>query len=1048
MSVYDNETAFVDSTATSISLAEMFGVTAGSSDPTYLVLTMLDRSEYTAGASGATGTLTGNGHTLSLSSLGGDGRGAGIVFTYQASTGLYYNSTYGYLNQLVYNSSSSAGDVTNLSLFGMSNLSEANSFASNPDLMMEVDASGYIGSATVVTSPGYIATVPAQATPDSIAAAANSLVGDAWNMDGCWVLASTISAEAGASLPVQSTLVGLPGQANGEWIVAFNGPAGQSGNWQSMVTAGEMIVFEPAGGGGHITTCVSGSGSTAMLVDNITYIGSNGQILNSANDGSSSDVLISAPHLASQEFAGVSASTVVIYELDTPIVTANVTSDSLACNASQSLGGLLSATDPANKAITSWQIYDTASNDDLVLNGTDYSDHSASNALTASSLVAVSLLAGASPTSDTLQVRAYNGSYWGDWTSLGVTIVPTAAPASAPMLESQTANQTWVGGRAFSVALPSGTFKDPQAETLAYAATLASGQALPSWLTFNATTDSFSGTAPTTAETLSIKVTAVDTSGLSVTDTFSAAVIGPPQLAVQTANQSWNSGKAFTLALPAGTFTDPQGETLTYSATQSNGLALPSWLTFNAAADTFSGTPPLTAETLGITVTATDSSGLAVSDMFSATVIGPPQLTSQTQSQTWTESKTFALTLPASTFSDPQGEKLTYSATLSNGQALPAWLIFNAASDSFSGTAPGTAQSLTVDVTATDTSGLSVSDIFAINIVAAASAPVVSEPTPSQIWKAAQSFSLALPSNTFTDPQGENLTYTATLTNGQVLPGWLKFNNTTDTFSGTPTNAAETLNIKVTAADTSGLSVSETFAATVLATPEVTAQTPNQSLTEGKAFSLALPANTFTDPQGETLTYTAKQQNGQPLPSWLQFNAATDTFSGTAPSTAQTLNVQVSATDTSGLTTSEDFAAVVQPPPAPKPGIAVTNATPGQTWTDGTAVGFTLPTNTFTDALGLKMSFAAYELSGPNATSWLYFNPTADELFGTVPATETGTAILAVVATDSQHMTAEDIFSVTFAPNTSNHNTATVKALGVVQQPDTTQVSAMLAIHT
>ena len=36
-----------------------------------------------------------------------------------------------------------------------------------------------------------------------------------------------------------------------------------------MVTAGEMIVFEPAGGGGHVTTCVSGSGSTAMLVDNV-----------------------------------------------------------------------------------------------------------------------------------------------------------------------------------------------------------------------------------------------------------------------------------------------------------------------------------------------------------------------------------------------------------------------------------------------------------------------------------------------------------------------------------------------------------------------------------------------------------------------------------------------------------------------------------------------------------------------------------------------------------------------------------------------------------
>ena len=54
----------------------MFTVSAGSTDPAYLVLTVLDRDEYTAGASGATGTLTGNGHTLGLSSIGGDGRGS------------------------------------------------------------------------------------------------------------------------------------------------------------------------------------------------------------------------------------------------------------------------------------------------------------------------------------------------------------------------------------------------------------------------------------------------------------------------------------------------------------------------------------------------------------------------------------------------------------------------------------------------------------------------------------------------------------------------------------------------------------------------------------------------------------------------------------------------------------------------------------------------------------------------------------------------------------------------------------------------------------
>jgi hypothetical protein len=256
------------------------------------------------------------------------------------------------------------------------------------------------------------------------------------------------------------------------------------------------------------------------------------------------------------------------------------------------------------------------------------------------------------------------------------------------------------------------------------------------------------------------------------------------------------------------------------------------------------------------------------------------------------------------------------------------------------------------------------------------------------------------------------------------------------------------VDIKVTATDTSGLSVSDTFLATVLGAPVVEAQTPNQTWTEGKAFSLALPANTFSDPQGESLVYTATQENGQALPSWLQFNATTDTFSGTAPLAAQTVDIKVTATDTSGLAASEEFAASVQAPATTtKPGITVTAPTPNQVWTDGEAVTLTLPANTFTDALGLKMTFTAYEMSGPNVTSWLYFNPATDELFGAVPMSMSGTVELAVFATDSQHMTAEDLFSVTFAPNPSGHTGLAHSVFGAAVQVDVSQVSALLAMH-
>ena len=278
---------------------------------------------------------------------------------------------------------------------------------------------------------------------------------------------------------------------------------------------------------------------------------------------------------------------------------------------SQSLASLFTATDAANRTITAWQIYDTAANDTLLLGGTAYSDHSAASALAATSLASVSLLGGAIATTDTLGVRAFNGSYWGDWLSLAVTVTAAAAVAAPPVVAAQISNQTWVGGKAISLALPTATFRDPQGQALKYTAYLSNGQALPGWLSFNAATDAFSGTAPITAQTLGITVTATDTSGLSASDIFSVTVLGAPVVTQPTANQTWTEGNAIALTLPANTFTDPQGQRLIYAASQSNGQALPTWLGFNSTIAMFSGTAPNAVQSLSIKVTATDSSGLA-----------------------------------------------------------------------------------------------------------------------------------------------------------------------------------------------------------------------------------------------------------------------------------------------------------------------------------------------------------------------------------------------------------------------------------------------------
>jgi len=402
-----------------IELSTLFSVTPAASDPTYLIVNGLDRDEYTAGYNTANmGSLSGNGAKQAFSNVTSDAWSVGIVFTYQASTGQYYNATYGYFNQLTFTSSSNTNDNVSLSVYTTSNYSLATQGADNPYALEENPGTfSYVGSVSVVTQPSYAGSTPTQATPDSVCAAAESFVGKAWNLDGCWVLASNISAEAGASLPVASTLVGVAGVANGEWIVAYNGPVSANANWELNVTAGEMVVFETTSGGGHITTVASGSGTSAMLIDNIEYVHNNGSIANPANDGSSNDIIVASPHAATQEFNGVKPSMVVVYELDTPTVSDVVTSVTVAERASQSLVSLFTASNPlASQAITEWQVYETNTSDSITVGGVAQSaDTSATNAVTVTSLSTAALLAGTVAGTDTIEVRAYNGSYWGDW---------------------------------------------------------------------------------------------------------------------------------------------------------------------------------------------------------------------------------------------------------------------------------------------------------------------------------------------------------------------------------------------------------------------------------------------------------------------------------------------------------------------------------------------------------------------------------------------------------------------------------------------------------
>ena len=118
-----------------------------------------------------------------------------------------------------------------------------------------------------------------------------------------------------------------------------------------------------------------------------------------------------------------------------------------------------------------------------------------------------------------------------------------------------------------------------------------------------------------------------------------------------------------------------------------------------------------------------------------------------------TEDSEFSFTVPENTFSDADaGDSLSYSATLEDGSELPAWLTFDAATQTFSGTpANNDVGSLDVEVTAIDNDGEAANDIFTLTVENVDDAPVVSnEILDVTVSENADNTVIDL-SNTFTD---------------------------------------------------------------------------------------------------------------------------------------------------------------------------------------------------------------------------------------------------------------------------------------------------------
>ena len=320
----------------------------------------------------------------------------------------------------------------------------------------------------------------------------------------------------------------------------------------------------------------------------------------------------------------------------------------------------------------------------------------------------------------------------------------------------------------------------------------------------------------------------------------------------------------FYFQFPENVFTDDNpDDVLTYTATQQNGQLLPAWLTFNPTTREFSGTPSNDdVAVLSIKVVATDSNRANIADVFDLTVINTndsPMLSDPILDQTIPEDSTISFTIPITTFVElDQGDVLTYTATLSDGSPLPAWLTFDSLTRNFSASPTNDNVGVNgISLTATDLFGASATNAFTLVVTNVNDAPFVfgslTNQTLSRSLSNADSLSYQFPSNTFSDEDlihGDVLTYSAS-----GLPSGITLDSNSRTFSGTP-EAAGSYNVTVTATDTDGATASLSFNIEVEETydastaPDASVINEQHALQEVVLSDYVSPGATFIIPSG------------------------------------------------------------------------------------------------------------------------------------------------------------------------------------------------------
>ncbi len=524
------------------------------------------------------------------------------------------------------------------------------------------------------------------------------------------------------------------------------------------------------------------------------------------------------------------------------------------------------------------------------------------------------------------------------------------------------------------------------------------------------------------------QITVTDNSGVTATDVVkvtvnAAIVVGPPTV---------NAGNDQTITLPvnsttlAATASETNGTIVSYKWVQLSGPSISTIVSSGQASSVVNG---LAAGVYTFQITVTDNSGVTATDVVKVTV-NPATVTPGAPVVSAGNNQT--ITLPVSTAtltataSETGGTIVSYQWVQLSGPSISTIVSSGQASTVVNGLVAGV---YTFQITVTDNSGVTATDVVKVTVNAA----IVAGPP---IVNAGNDQTITLPVNSTT------VTATASETNGTIVSyKWVQLSGpsiSTIVSSGQASTEVDGLvqgvyTFQITVTDNSGVTATDVMKVTV----NPAAATPGlPSANAGPDQSVTLPVDSVslqgsgTEANGTIVSYKWVQLSGPSITTIVASGQASTEVDGLV---VGVYTFQLTVTDNSGVTATDQVKVTVNPAPPHVPPVAV----------PGPDQSVTLPVSSVTldgsgsyDTDGTIVSYEWVQISGLGGVTITNSSSAKAELYGLQP----GTYVFQLTVTDNYGASGSAQVTITVTGTASTGPIAIAGSDTTIAYPSSTAV--------